>query len=164
MATTKEWRCAAHGPFESAFAKCPAGCVGTVTREFRTPPAFRTARTSNIDATLEHLAANHGMTDISNRGGVAAKRETGRQIAERQDLAAMIRERYGDGWGKIPKGGNYNVGTGKVEGSGPGVAGALSTYHGHADNALAEVKPALVPKPVRIIKDHENLTLDMVKT
>lgn len=155
MPTVKEWRCAAHGAFEGPIGECPYGCKGTVHREFRTPPAFRSERTGSIDSTLANLAARHGMSDITNRGGVAAKRMSGAQESQRKDLQTMIRERYGNGWGSIPKGGTMNVKTKQIEGSGPGAPGSLAAYGGHADNALEEVRPALTPKPVLVRTDHE---------
>lgn len=158
MPTVKEWRCLAHGPFEGPIGECPYGCKGTVHREFRTPPAFRSERTGNIDSTLANLAARHGMSDISNRGGAAAKRMSGAQEAQRKDLATMIHERYGDGWGKIAKGGTMNVKTKEVTGGGAGAPASLAQYGGHADNALDEVKPAFRPIGERTLvrRDHEN--------
>lgn len=164
MAVNKEFRCAVHGPFESSDEAplCPAGC-DCVTREFRTPVGFRSARTANIDSTIASLAKSHNLTDISNRGGRAAIRENPQARRQQEEFNAMIRERYGDGWGALPKGGDLNVQTGQIEGSGPGVRGALGQYHAAPDNVLAEVAPALVPKPVIYKKDHENLQVDVSK-
>lgn len=72
MKPVKEWKCEAHGYFESTRPECPYGCT-TVVRVHLTPPAIRTSgRTANIDNTLNRLAAHHGMTDISNRNGSVA--------------------------------------------------------------------------------------------
>ncbi len=146
----KEFRCAAHGDFEAKEPKCPWGCKGTVDRVFLTPAAFRSNRTSRIDQRVEGLAAAHGLTDISNRGGRAAIREKPGAAQERADMAKLISERYGNGWGKVPQG---------------GAPAALNQYHAQASNVLQEVKPALTPKPVHRIQDPQGLKLtpDMVK-
>jgi hypothetical protein len=155
MAINREWRCFAHGAFESDAESptCPHGC-DTVEREFRTPPAFASARTKSIDNTLESLARSHGMTDINNRGGRAAKGPSPNQGAQQASLNAYIAQKYGStGWGAIPK---------EKEGGAPA---ALSAYGGRADNALAEVRDAgaLVKKPVLVRHDHENLKVDISK-
>lgn len=152
----KEWRCNAHGDFEGTEPTCPYGCEGTVQRVFLTPAAFRSNRTTRIDHRLENLAKAHGMTDISNRGGQAAKRMSSKMEREQKQMRELIKERYGEtGWGKMQAGGTMNVKTKEIEGGGPGAAGAVSSYGGHADNALAEVREALVPKPVLVKHDHE---------
>lgn len=167
MGVKRDWICAAHGVFESddEAPLCPSGC-DVVDKIFIQPPGLSSARTANIDRTLESLARSHGMTDISNRGGRAAKGPSAAHERRQADLTAAIRERYGGtGWGSVPAGGTLNVGTGKVEGEGPGVAAAISQYGGHADNALGEVKAAgaLIKKPVMVRHDHENLKVDVSK-
>lgn len=163
----KEWMCAAHGAFESAeeSPECPRGC-DTVSRAFLTPPGFRSARTSNIDATLETAAKRHGLTDMQNRHGQAVKRESPIQRQRQEQFQQMVRERYGStGWGAVPPGATMNTQTrevSSVEGrSGPGAVSALAQYHGHPDNALDEAKPGFIPKPVIIKSDHENLQVDV---
>lgn len=166
MAIKREFRCLAHGNFESdsESPECPHGC-DTVERIFLTPPGLASARTANIDRTLDSLARSHGMTDISNRGGRAAKGQSAAQARQNAELNAFIRQKYGDGWGNIPKGGTLNVQTGKVDGEGPGVAAALQSYGGRADNALSDVRDAgaLIKKPVLVRHDHENLKVDISK-
>lgn len=172
----KEYRCMAHGVFESSAKKplCPEGC-DTVERVFITPPALRSARTGNIDSTLETLAASHGMTDISNAGGVAAKRMSGAKEAQYKAMQQFIRQRYGiegPGWGGVPNGKTYNVDKKAAEDShyrsdstGPGAVGAYGTYGGAPDNPLAEVRDAgaLKPKPVLVRKDHEKLSVSAAR-
>ena len=65
-------------------------------------------------------------------------------------MAKLISERYGNGWGKVGKG---------------GAPAALAQYRAPASNALEEVRPALTPKPVHRIQDPQGLklTADMVK-
>lgn len=62
----KEWRCAAHGEFENASGKCPAGCSKRfVTQEFRTAPAIKHGRTSTADGLVGALAKDFGLSDIA---------------------------------------------------------------------------------------------------
>lgn len=71
MAVKKEFRCAAHGIFESSdkSPKCPSGC-NSIERAFITAPAVRTnGRSKNIDKTLRDLAADFHLTDLSTRNG-----------------------------------------------------------------------------------------------
>lgn len=162
MPVTKEFRCKVHGDFEGTKALCPEGC-DTVERIFKTPVGLASDRTRNIDATTRSLAKSYGMTDIQNRGGQAAKRQSGAQDQAGIEYGKMLQERYGTGWGKVPKGGSMNVKTGQIEGTGPGAAGALAAFGARPDNVLAEVKDALVPKPVLVRHDHERLQVDVNK-
>lgn len=158
----------AHGVFASAKAVCPHGC-DTVERVFVTAPATRSARTANIDRTLNSLARSHGMTDISNPGGVAAKRMSGGQQQRHEALQQVIRERFGEtGWGNVPAGKTFNAKTQQVEASpyrgdsaGSGVPGAIASYGVHPDNVLAELTANgtkdLPRKAVIAKRDPENL-------
>lgn len=164
MAINKEWRCAGHGNFESDQEKplCPfAGC-DTVDRVFLTPVGLGSARTKNIDNTFSSLAKTYGMTDIDNRGGRAAKRQPPSQAQKQQELSRIIRERYGNGWGEVPKGGTYHTDTKTVEGGGAGAMGALAKYGAMPANTVEQVREAFVPKPVIYRHDHENLQVSMV--
>lgn len=67
MAVLKEFRCLAHGEFESVKAICPHGCAERfVVREFRTAPAIKHGRTRRADWAINALAEDHGYTDINN--------------------------------------------------------------------------------------------------
>ncbi len=161
MGVLREFRCYGHGVFESKEEAplCPSGC-NTVERVFLTPVGFRSESTTNTDRTVRDLASRHGMTDISNRGGRAAKRQSSQQENQQRDFQGFLKQRYGvegPGWGNVPKGGVMNVKTQQVQGSGPGAAGAVTNLGGRPDNVLAEVKDALVPKPVLVRRDHQNL-------
>lgn len=71
MAVLKEYICKAHGAFESSDPnpRCKAGC-NSIERVFLTAPSVRTSqRTKNIDSTLDSLAAQFGLTDLSTRNG-----------------------------------------------------------------------------------------------
>lgn len=67
MAITKEYRCAAHGEFESETGACPAGCPADfVAREIRTAPAHHNGGTAHTDRELRNLAQDYGLSDLKN--------------------------------------------------------------------------------------------------
>lgn len=67
MATIKEFRCFAHGEFESTEKTCPHGCpTDFVVQEFRTPPKIKSAGTKVVDAQLRGLAQDFGLSDLKN--------------------------------------------------------------------------------------------------
>ncbi len=68
MAVIKEWCCAGHGPFEGPDPVCPHGCT-TVTQEFRTAPGGRSNKTRFTDSSLEAIAREYNLKDLSNRKG-----------------------------------------------------------------------------------------------
>lgn len=78
MAVVKEYRCFAHGPFDSTDGICPHGCT-TVVREFRTAPAARSDKTKASDRALENLAKKFNLTDMSNRNGSVGGSRKGQQ-------------------------------------------------------------------------------------
>jgi|HubBroStandDraft_2_1064218.scaffolds.fasta_scaffold195003_2 hypothetical protein len=100
MAVLKEFRCLAHGPFDSKEAVCPHGC-SVVVREFRTAPAGRSAKTKTSDAALERLASRFGLSDMSNRDGSVG--------GSRKNANPM--QPY---WSEMPKGNTFEVGKGEV--------------------------------------------------
>jgi hypothetical protein len=71
MAVLKEYRCEKHGIFESRFPVCPKGCV-EVERIFTQAPGLVSKRTRNIDATLQGIAKDHKLSDLSNKNGTLA--------------------------------------------------------------------------------------------
>ena len=72
----KEWVCLAHGFFDSAEPLCPYGCSGEgmIERVFRTAPAIQSQGYRNMNATFAALAAEHGVTDLNQRGGDGMRR------------------------------------------------------------------------------------------
>jgi hypothetical protein len=70
MAVLKEFRCKAHGAFETfvkqdAIPRCPNGCPARfVVREFRTAPAIRGVATGRLDSLQKDLALDYGLPDI----------------------------------------------------------------------------------------------------
>jgi hypothetical protein len=70
MAVLKEYVCLAHGDFEGYAPKCPQGCgEGMVQRAFRTPVRVNSAGYANMNKTFESLAAEHGLSNMSNASG-----------------------------------------------------------------------------------------------
>jgi len=63
MPPVKEWKCEAHGFFESDQAVCPHGCT-TISRVFLTPVSIQSDGTKRNDETLKNLASDFGMSDI----------------------------------------------------------------------------------------------------
>ena len=63
MAVIKEYKCLAHGDFDSVNGVCPHGCT-TVVRAFRTAPGGRSEKTKKTDATLSRLAEKFGLKII----------------------------------------------------------------------------------------------------
>ena len=164
MAVLRDFCCLAHGNFESMEEnpECPMGC-DTVERIFLQAPGLVSARTGNIDRTLESLAKSHKLTDI----GPAAMR---RKALAAEQSEAKFREfcekRYGGyQWGATPQGGNLNVQTGKVTGSGPGAIGAVQAAGASEPMSIQDNKAMLeaMKKPVLVRRDHENLQVDVSK-
>lgn len=92
----KEYNCKAHGLFETANSPpmCPRGC-NAVERVFIQPPAVRTSgRTKNIDKTLEDLAGQFGLTDLSTKNG-SVMNSIGAH-SKPDHIAASYRNLYGD--------------------------------------------------------------------
>ncbi len=163
MGVLRDFRCAVHGVFESKEEAplCPSGC-DVVEKVFLVPPGFRSESTANTDRTVRDLASRHGMTDISNRGGRAAKRQSPQQANQQRDLGAYMEQRFGvpgPGWGNVPKGGTMNTKTHQIEGSGPGAVGAVTGLGGKPENVVEQVKDAFVPLAQKTIvrRDHQNL-------
>lgn len=137
MAVKKEYRCLAHGPFESMEEICPHGC-STVVREFRTAPGGRSAKTKTTDRALQGLANRYGLTDMSNKSG-----SVGGSRKQPQAMAPV--------WGEMPKGNVFEVGKGEVaaEGAAGGSTAALAALGINEQTAAAalakhlgkEVKP-----------------------
>ena len=70
MAALNDYRCLAHGIFESRTGRCPHGCgKKMVEMVFLKAPGHVTGRTRGIDSTLRGLAADHGLTNMNNHGG-----------------------------------------------------------------------------------------------
>lgn len=91
MAIKKEWSCIVHGDFDSTEQRCPSGCgASMVVRAFRTPPMVGTGALKRVNATLEGLASDHGLTNMSNAGGEGMRKAdyfTHKRLREATELA-----------------------------------------------------------------------------
>jgi hypothetical protein len=66
MAVTNDYKCPAHGYFESREAVCPHGCTD-VQVVFLQPVATVSDRTKGSDKTLKQLALDFNMSDIKSK-------------------------------------------------------------------------------------------------
>lgn len=88
----KEYRCLDCGTqFETSSSdpSCPTCASGNEERAFFTPPAIRSAGTSFKDATVKALAADFGLSDMSNKHGEAVKKGGGGQFASPQMIQQL---------------------------------------------------------------------------
>lgn len=163
MGVKRDWICAAHGVFESSEESpfCPSGC-DVVEKVFLQPPAFGSARTKNIDATLGSLSKSYGLTDL----GPGAMRRKALAAEKSQEAYRNYCERRfgGMGWGNTPKGGAMNVKTHQIEGEGPGAPAAIASAGATTDQTAAGLRDNFGGvKAVISHKDPENLTLAHAK-
>ena len=71
---------------------CPTCTADEPERVFLTPPAIRSPQTNFKDATVKQLAADYGLSDVSNRNGEAVKKvpsETPAQFASAANSPVM---------------------------------------------------------------------------
>lgn len=113
MAVIREFRCSDCGStFESMLpieeVCCPKCSGEDAERVFLTPPAIRSPQTSGTDRTLNTLAADFGISDMSNRDGQAVKRApdgpAAPQFATGTPQAAQILQsvqRHSDGFSSV---------------------------------------------------------------
>jgi hypothetical protein len=65
MAVLKDYKCLAHGFFESWEPRCKHGCDGEAIRvAFLQPVGLRSDNTRHADTTMQGLAQEFGMSDI----------------------------------------------------------------------------------------------------
>lgn len=79
MAIIREWRCVDCGTTGETMGAledvvCPTCSGQEAERVFLTPPGIKSPQTSGTDRTLQHLAQDYGLSDMSNRDGAAVKR------------------------------------------------------------------------------------------
>lgn len=94
MSVVKEYECAAHGGFDARESTCPHGCsgLGMVDRVFRTAPSIQTAGFRSINRTFSSLAAEHGLSDMSNRGGEGMRKadwQTHRRMSQANEMIGL---------------------------------------------------------------------------
>lgn len=102
MAVLKDYRCLAHGTFESKEAKCPHGCTTVIAVWNGKAPGGRSKKTKASDRALNHLASRYGLSDMSNRNGnsVGGNRKAPGEMTPT--------------WGELPSGNVFEAGKGEV--------------------------------------------------
>lgn len=118
MGIKHEFRCLAHGLFESDVAVCPRGGCTTVEKVFITPRGIATGGSARIDATLRTLAGDFGLSNMKD-GSLSRGDGTARVRDQRNTVGA--------GFGKMSK----------------TIAATLAENRAAPGNTLADVKPHL---------------------
>jgi hypothetical protein len=139
MPILKEYVCAAHGPFEAFEPECEYGCSPRFVRqEFRTAPGYKSERTSNSDKTIDSLAKDYGMTNMSNRDGESVMQRMRREPQTRPT------------WGQVAHAAPGFSNGGKPLTFNPASMGV------QAENVLGSVQPMLSkPKPMFVGKPRD---------
>lgn len=120
MPVLKEWKCKAHGFFESFEKRCPKGCT-TVEQAFLTPVGTRSDRTKSADANLRQIALDFGLSNMASaREGEPTRIKT-KQQRDAEALEVKLRHRFAP----MAKGGTFNAETKKITG-GNVTGGALA--------------------------------------
>ena len=132
----RDYKCPAHGFFESSEAVCPHGCT-TVDQVWLSPPSFKSDRTKASDKQLKQLALEFKMSDIkSTKEGEAQK-----QAAQPQQNPFAVQ------WGSPSQLGNYNL-------------QSIRGEHVSGIQALKQNAELTGPRTASYIADHQNLTID----
>ncbi len=131
----KEWKCYAHGFFESTEARCPYGCSVVAERAFLTAPGKLSKKSTNTDRLLNQLARDFGFSDMSNRKGSVG---AGQLKGENPAL-----------WLEIPKGNTFRIDKQAEEqraGAAGGASAAAQAFRTGPDASLTDLKlPPLKP-------------------
>lgn len=147
MAINKEYRCLAHGAFESSAktAVCQYGCT-TVVREFRTAPGTRSDKTKRSDNALNRMAARYGLTDMSAKTGSVA----GDRMAKQRGFGQIGGQDFTPHWGTIPKGGTFEPGKGPVarDGAEGGAESIVKSLSGGRAEQVPDTASALPTGPI----------------
>ena len=143
MAVVHDYKCPAHGFFESNTPKCPHGC-DNVQMVFLQPVGVKSDSTRHADTTLKELARDYQMTDIKSvkEGESQAHALLGNKQMARADHPFALK------WGNPTEIGNFR----------------LNSIKGEQVQGLASMKESGVslPKlrPATVLKDHENLQVN----
>ena len=143
MAVVHDYKCPAHGFFESREPVCPHGCTADIQMVFLQAVGMKSDSTKHADTTLRELAKDYGMSDIkSSREGDHQQHALlgNKQASQPQNPFAVQ-------WGNPKQLGNYN----------------LNSIHGETVGGLSAVKESGIalrnPRPSVVTHDHENLKL-----
>lgn len=79
MPVIREWRCADCGTTGETMGSledviCPNCSAQEAERVFLTPPGYKSPKTSGTDRDIKNLAADYGLSDVSNKYGEAVKK------------------------------------------------------------------------------------------
>lgn len=161
MAVLKDYRCLAHGTFESREAVCPHGCTTVMAVWNGKAPGGRSEKTKASDRAIQHLANRYGLTDMSNRGGESVG-------ANRKQPNGMQPT-----WGELPSGNIFEAGKGEVnrtdrarvdsQGGAAAIGGPLSAGVSDIEKAIGTPLPNFMdlsksmPKvrPIPAIRPHD---------
>ena len=162
MAIQKEWSCLAHGPFDGPSLDdgsnpgCPHGCgPSMVERVFRTAPFIQSAGYRSINATFESLAAEHGLTNMSNRNaiqdGMGMKRSTPETYRRLNTATEMIMHASKSG----QQGADASSYFKPLSGFQPGSTGDGGVLHREGGQVMAGGIPLSAPKPTLVAAPHD---------
>jgi hypothetical protein len=148
-----DYRCLAHGVFESFDGKCPSGCDDSLVQKvFLKPAGFHSARTVNIDKTLDQLALDFNMTDMNNQNGTsAAARPDPKKIKERQEQLDRMTYESNQLMGKL---GDTTQAWGQIPNGNTGVQQAMAQVKAVGDNALAPLLPSLTGPKANVVASY----------
>ena len=136
MAVTNDYKCPAHGYFESREAVCPHGCTD-VQVVFLQPVATVSDRTKGSDKTLKQLALDFKMSDIKSK----------KEGEAQPPRFAKPENPFAPRWGNPSNLGGFN----------------LQSVRGEAVSGIQAVKGESRLSGPRIgsyIADHQNLKID----
>lgn len=143
MAVVHDYKCPAHGFFESNQPVCPHGC-DDVQLVFLQPVGLKSDSTKHADTTMRQLAKDYSMGDIKSvREGEAQPHALlNNKQAAREDHPFALK------WGNPTEIGGFN----------------LNSVKGEQVQGLASMRESGVslPKlrPSTVIRDHENLQVE----
>lgn len=140
MTVLHDYKCPAHGFFESYEAVCPHGC-DDVQLVFLQPVGLKSDTTKHADSTLKQLAKDYKMGDIKS----VREGESQSHALLKNKQAAQEDHPFAFKWGNPQEIGNFK----------------LNSIKGEQVQGLASMRESGVslPKlrPTSVIKDHENL-------
>lgn len=148
MAVIKEYFCPGHGDFESAEARCPHGCTVVAEREFRTAPAYHNGNFRKTDNLVRSQVEAMGLSNIrSSREGEVARIQSP-EAKRMEEFQKAVKNRYPSLWGSMPQG---------------GAPAALAAHKAPATQAIDKQALAQHKRPTEIIRDPQNLKMDVSK-
>jgi hypothetical protein len=142
MSVVHDYKCPAHGFFESREPVCPSGCTD-VQMVFLQAVGVKSDSTKQADTTMRELAKDYGMSDIKSVREGEAQPHALLNAKQKQ----MAQNPFAVQWGAPTNVGNYNLNPIKDE-----TVGGLTAVR-NSGVRLAS------PKPGVVTHDHENLKI-----